>query len=165
MLPEHPDPGAYHADIEDDLAEGGGNLLVRVVSPQREVYAGRANWIVAPGAAGSFGVWPRHVSMVATLTSGMLRVGLPDHEKLEWVVRGSFLSVKANVVTVLIDEAITSPGDIDLDAVRGELDELTARLREALDERAYADALEQREWCRERIRFVERKPDWVPQNV
>lgn len=164
MLPDHKD-GQYHGGIEDDLAEGGARLVVRVVSPQGEVFAGRANWIVAPGADGSFGVWPRHVPLVAALSSGMMRIGLPDHEVVEYLVRGSFLSVRNNVVTVLIDESMTSSEGVDTDAVQARLEEVAGELSGRLDDAEYLRLLDEREWCRARLRFVERKPDWVPKNV
>ncbi len=164
LIPEHPDDGQYHGNVADDLARGDVRLQVHVVSPESEIFAGRANWITAPGAEGSFGVWPRHAPLVAALSSGMLRIGLPDRETMEWVVRGAFLSVKANVVTVLIDVAIDSPDDIDLEEVRAELAEVSAELRTKVDDVEYLRLLDHREWCQARIRFVERRPDWVPKH-
>lgn len=164
MLPDHTD-GQYHGSIEDELAEGGSGLFVRVVAPQGEVFSGAADWIVVPGVMGSFGVWPRHVSLVAELSSGLMRIGLPDHDHVEQVVRGSFLSVRDNVVTVLIDESIASAEAIDTDAVQARLDEVSTELTTNLDDAEYLRLLDEREWCRAQLRFVARKPDWVPKNV
>lgn len=165
LMPEHPNDGEYHGNVADDLATGDVRLRVSVVSPEREVFSGRANWITAPGADGSFGVWPRHVSMVSALSSGIMRIGLVDREKLEYLVRGAFLSVNANIVTVLIDKAVTSPDEIDVDAVKAELAETVEALKTKVDDVEYLQLLDHREWCQAQLRFVARQPDWVPKNV
>lgn len=165
MMHEHPNDGEYHGSVADDLATGDVRLKVSVVSPEAEIFTGPANWITAPGADGSFGVWPRHASLVAALGSGMLRIGLPNRDHLEYVVRGAFLSVNANVVTVLIDKAIASPDEIDIEAVRAELAKVAESLTKQIDDVEYLQLLDHREWCQAQIRFVERRPDWVPKNV
>lgn len=165
LMPEHPADGEYHGNIADDLATGDVRLSVSVVSPESEIFSGRANWIVAPGADGSFGVWPRHASLVAALSSGMLRIGLVNHETLEYLVRGAFLSVNANVVTVLIDKAVSSPEEVDVEAARAELAETSEAMTKRVDDVEYLQLLDHREWCQAQLRYVERRPDWVPKNV
>ncbi len=165
LIHEHPDDGEYHGNIADDLATGDVRLQVSVVSPEAEIFSGRANWITAPGSDGSFGVWPRHASLVAALSSGLLRIGLPNRDHLEYLVRGAFLSVNANTVTVLIDKAISSPDEIDLDAVRAELANVAEELTKRVDDVEYLQLLDHRDWCQAQIRYVERRPDWVPKHV
>ena len=149
----------------DAGAAGDGLLAISVVSPQAEIFSGRGRWIVAPGAQGSFGVWPRHAGLVATLSSGMLRIGLPGGDDLEYCVRGSFLSVSADVVTVLIDTVVSSPAEIEIEVVRAELVEVAEQLRGRLEDADHARLLDEREWLQAQIRFVERRPDWVPKHV
>ncbi len=155
MIPEHPDDGEYHGNIAKDLATGQVDLEVHLVSPERLIYEGPAHWVTAPGADGSFGVWPRHASMVAALTSGKLRMGLPGRERVEHIVRGAFLSVKANVVTILVDHVLTSPEEIDVEAVRQELAETLEALSQRMDEPEYVQLMDRRDWCQFRLRYAE----------
>ncbi len=154
LRPEHPNDGVYHGNVVDDVANGQINLHVRLVSPERELYAGEAHWITAPGADGQFGVWPRHVSMVAALSSGKLRIGLPGKEQVEYLVRGAFLSVNANVVTVLIDRAVSDVSEIDVEAAKADLAEVNERLTKRLDDVEYTQFLDRREWCQAQLRFA-----------
>lgn len=155
MLPEHPDDGVYHGNIVDDLAGGQIELQISLVSPERELYSGNGHWITAPGVDGQFGVWPRHMSMVAALGSGKLRIGLPEHERLEYLVRGAFLSVNANVVTVLVDTTVSSADEIDVEATREELAEVTERLGQRLDPVEYTQYQDRQAWCKAKLRFAE----------
>ncbi|MBS1847282.1 MAG: ATP synthase F1 subunit epsilon, partial [Actinobacteria bacterium] len=147
MLPEHPDDGVYRGSVADDLAMGQVELEVHVVSPERAIYEGQAHWVVAPGADGSFGVWPRHASLVAALTSGTLRMGLPGRDRVEYTVRGAFLSVKSNVVTILVDTVLTSPDQVDVPAVQAELAETIEAMSARMDEAEYVQLMDRREWC------------------
>ena len=154
MTPDHPHDGEYHGNIADDLAQGQVKLRVRLVSPERELYSGTANWIVAPGADGSFGIWPRHVSMVAALSSGKLRIGTSKDHATEYLVRGAFLSVNGNNVTVLIDRALTSPDEVDVEAAKAELAETVEALAKRVDDPEYVVLLDRREWCQAQLRYA-----------
>lgn len=153
MMPEHPTDSIHTGSIAEDLARGGVDLQVTVVSPSRELFSGSAHWVTLPGIGGQFGIWPRHVAMVAALGSGLLRIGLRDHSRAEFVVRGSFLSVADNVVTILVDLAVTKD-DVDADAARAELDEVNAELAHPANERVFGQLLERRDWCQARIKFA-----------
>ena len=126
LMPEHPPDSIHTASVAEDLARGQVELHVTVVSPSRELFSGDAHWVTLPGLDGQFGIWPRHVAMVAALGSGHLRIGLRDHSRVEFVVRGSFLSVADNVVTILVDLAVTKD-DVDEAAARAELEEIERR--------------------------------------
>lgn len=153
LMPEHP-PGSIHTgSVAEDLARGQVDLQVTVVSPARELFSGSAHWVTLPGIDGQFGIWPRHVAMVSALGSGLLRVGLRDHSRVEFVVRGSFLSVADNVVTILVDLAVTKD-DVDVEAARQELAETNAALEHPADEREFVRLLEFRDWCQARIKLA-----------
>ena len=127
LTPEHPRGTVRTSTLVEELAHGQVNLHVTVVGPQRQIFAGDAHWVTLPGADGQFGVWPRHVAMVAALGSGPLRIGLPDHSRAEFAVRGAFLSVANNVVTILVDQAVAKDEIVEADA-RRELEETNAAL-------------------------------------
>ena len=52
-------------------------LGVRVVSPEKVVYEGRASSLVAPAWDGQVGILPGHAPFLALLGSGELTVDLP----------------------------------------------------------------------------------------
>ena len=153
-MPEPPPGSVQSGSIAEDLARGGVDLQVTVVSPAKELFSGAAHWVTLPGINGQFGIWPRHVAMVSALGSGMLRVGLRDRTRLEFVVRGSFLSVADNVVTILVDLAVTKD-DVDVAAARQELEETNAALAHPTDGFEFLRLLEVRDWCQARIKLAE----------
>ncbi len=72
---------------------------------------------------------------------------------MEFVVRGSFLSVADNVVTILVDLAVTKD-DVDEAAARAELEEINTALATPASEVEFAQLLERRDWCQARIKLA-----------
>lgn len=155
LIPEHPPGSLRTTNLAEDLARGQVYLQVAVVSPQRRVYEGEAHWVTLTGIDGQFGVWPRHVAMVAALGSGPLRIGLPDHGRAEFVARGGFLSVADNVVTILVDEVVTKE-EIDVEAARRGLDETVADLAHPPNDREFVRLLDRRAWFQACLQFSAR---------
>ena len=153
MMPEHPQGSIHGGNIAEEVVRGQVELQVTVVSPQREIYKGEAHWVTMPGLDGLFGVWPRHVAMVAALGSGHLRIGLRNHGRAEFAVRGSFLSVAADVVTILVDEAMTKD-QVDEAVARSELQECIAELAHPTNDIEFARLLERRDWCQARLALL-----------
>jgi F-type H+-transporting ATPase subunit epsilon len=79
-------------------------LSVEVVSAERVVFAGDADMVVAPGAAGVLGILPRHAALLTTLTPGVLRIK-QEGDEVVMAVSGGFLEVLNNHVQVLTDAA------------------------------------------------------------
>lgn len=153
LMPEHPQGSIHTGSVAEDLARGQVDLKVTVVSPSRELYSDEAHWVTLPGIDGQFGVWPRHVTMVAALGSGLLRIGLRGNGRVEFAVRGSFLSVADDVVTILVDRAVTKD-EIDVEAVRAELAETNAAFTQSVDDAEFLRLLEHRDWCQARIKLA-----------
>jgi len=86
-------------------------MQVLVATAEREVYRGDADFLVAPGAAGELGIYPKHCPLLASLTTGELRI--TNGENVDEVfVSGGFIEVQPGMVTVLSDAAERA-GDID----------------------------------------------------
>jgi len=86
-------------------------MQVLVATPEREVYRGEAEFLVAPGAAGELGIFPKHSPLLASLTTGELRI--TNGESVDEVfVSGGFIEVQPDMITVLSDSAERA-GDID----------------------------------------------------
>jgi F-type H+-transporting ATPase subunit epsilon len=88
-------------------AAGGGlsgALHVVVISPERTIFEGEAESVVAPAWDGELGILRGHAPLMALLGEGDLRVrsgGRTEHFHVE----GGFLQVVDNVVTVLSERA------------------------------------------------------------
>ncbi|MBX6364169.1 MAG: ATP synthase F1 subunit epsilon [Gemmatimonadetes bacterium] len=79
-------------------------LTVSVISPERTIYEGPADLVVAPAWDGEVGILPHHAPMLTLLGSGDLRVRRGDMEE-RFFVSGGFLQVAGGVVTVLSERA------------------------------------------------------------
>jgi len=75
-------------------------LSVTVISPERKVYEGEADQVVAPAWDGEVGILRNHAPFVALLGEGDLRIRRGVAEERIFV-SGGFLQVADNVVTVL----------------------------------------------------------------
>ena len=80
-------------------------FLLDLVTPERTLFSGPVQELVAPGLLGEFGVLPGHANMLAELTTGRLVYRDESGEKL-MVAAGGFAEVTGERVTVLLDDAV-----------------------------------------------------------
>jgi F-type H+-transporting ATPase subunit epsilon len=92
---------------------------LRIVTPERLLLDEEVEEVVAPGAAGEFGVLPDHITFLTTLAPGRLvyRIGTERHVI---AIFGGYAEVVDNVMTVLADGAEPAR-QIDLEAARAAL--------------------------------------------
>jgi len=85
-------------------ASASGALNVVVISPERTIFEGRADAVVAPAWDGEIGILKGHAPLMSLLGSGEMRVtrgGITDR----FTIDGGFLQVVNDVVTVLSERA------------------------------------------------------------
>jgi F-type H+-transporting ATPase subunit epsilon len=88
-------------------------IHVDVVSAEKSIYSGLAEFVAAPGAMGELGIYPRHAPLLSRIKPGTVRIKVPDSTEEEvFFVSGGILEVQPGVVTVLADVAIRGH-DID----------------------------------------------------
>ena len=136
-------------------AATGRTLHLSVITPAKPVFDGAASSVVVPAFDGEWGVLPGHASLLALLGTGELRVTSPDGATHRLAVRGGFLQVHKNKVTVLTQEAVAAK-DISADALRAEMQKLDAEKPTKLDEREALAA--RREWAQARQRAARQLP-------
>lgn len=91
-------------------------LQVRIITPERIVFDGTADGVVATAWDGQFGILPGHAPMMVVLGIGELR--LRQGERFEWFAIGEgFLHVLDDVVTVLTPLA-EHAREIDVEAAK-----------------------------------------------
>lgn len=80
-------------------------LSVAVISPERTLFEGDADMVVAPAWDGEVGVLRGHAPMLVLLGDGELRVTGTGAGDRRFRVNGGFLQVADDVVTVLSEQA------------------------------------------------------------
>ena len=82
-------------------------LKVAIISPEKTVYEGEAEMVVAPAWDGEVGVLRGHAPMLVLLGAGEMRVRSGSGEQ-RFRVSGGFMQVADDVVTVLSESADTA---------------------------------------------------------
>ena len=77
-------------------------MHVTVVSPERGVFDGAADAVVAPAFDGQVGILPRHAPFLTLLGAGVLQVRQGDTSS-RFQVAGGFLQVVGDAVRVVAD--------------------------------------------------------------
>lgn len=80
-------------------------LHVSVISPEKILFEGEAESIVAPAFDGEVGILTGHAPMLTLLGTGSLRVGGPGAGGQRFKVSGGFLQVADNKVRVVTEQA------------------------------------------------------------
>ncbi|MGI8328961.1 F0F1 ATP synthase subunit epsilon [Actinomadura scrupuli] len=102
-------------------------LKVGLVSPERELWAGEADHVIAQTIVGSMGILPGHAPVLGVLVDGSV-VRIKPSDGRDWVsavVGGGFFSVAGNEVSVLAEHAELGE-DIDVAEAREALSQAQA---------------------------------------
>jgi F-type H+-transporting ATPase subunit epsilon len=95
-------------------------LHVELVAPDREVWSGDAEMVIARTTEGEVGILPRHASMLGELVPGAVRIRRSGADELVAAVHGGFLSVTEAGVSVLA-ESVELAAEIDVARARAAL--------------------------------------------
>jgi F-type H+-transporting ATPase subunit epsilon len=112
-------------------------LQFDLVSPERLLLSEDVDMVTLPGAEGDFGVLPGHAPVLSTLKSGVVEVKGVSKELSRLFVRGGFVEVNGDKVTVLAEEA-TALAELNLE-------ELDQNIRNTEEDLAAAKTDEDRE--------------------
>jgi F-type H+-transporting ATPase subunit epsilon len=77
-------------------------MNVLVLTPDKEVFQGKATSVQAPGLDGLFEVLDRHAAMVSALGEGQVRIKTADGQKLTFSIERGYMEVLQNEVSLLI---------------------------------------------------------------
>lgn len=102
-------------------------MQVQLVAPDRMVWSGEAEMVIARTVDGDIGVLPHHIPLLGVLVEAPVRIRREGEDELVAAVHGGFLSVGPDGVTVLA-EVVELAEEID-----------TGRARQALDRAAGSD--------------------------
>ncbi len=103
-------------------------LRLKIITPQRLVYDGEVEELVAPGELGEFGILPGHVPFLSVLFPGRLKFVNGDKEDV-FIIHGGLADVKDNTVSILTD-CSEKPKDVDVLAAEKDAEILQRQLDE-----------------------------------
>ena len=78
------------------------SLNLRIVSPEKVEYEGRADRVVVPGTNGEFEILVNHAPIISTLDSGRI-VFFDSEGNHEVNAKGGFVEVQKNNVNICVE--------------------------------------------------------------
>jgi F-type H+-transporting ATPase subunit epsilon len=113
-------------------------MNVELVAPDRKIWTGEAEMVIARTTEGDIGILPNHEPMLGVLVESPVRIKRTEGDELVAAVHGGFLSVTRDTVSVLA-EVVELAEEIDAararqsleDAKSGDDDEAKAKARRA----------------------------------
>jgi F-type H+-transporting ATPase subunit epsilon len=113
---------------ERQQGDGGRQLFCRIITPEKMVYDGEADLVMARIADGDVGVMVDHAPLVSTAEVGDVRIR--EGEELHvFATSDGFFKVAENLVQILVEEAVEA-GEIDTDAAANQIEEAERELSE-----------------------------------
>jgi len=117
---------------ERQQGDGGRQLFCRIITPEKMVYDGEADLVVARIADGDVGVMVDHAPLVSTAEIGDVRIR--DGEELHvFATSDGFFKVSENLVQILVEEAVEA-GEIDVDAAGNQVEEAEREFSEVSED-------------------------------
>ena len=110
-------------------------MQVELVSPERILYSGEAEMVIARSEGGDIAFLSGHAPFVGTLGVAKLRIQEAGGNEVAFAVHGGFVEVKDNRVTVLSDVA-EQASQIDVARARASLEAASSAGDEAAKRRA-----------------------------
>jgi len=104
-------------------------MTVEVVTPERVVYSGQAEMVIARGVQGDLGILPNHMPLVSPLKTAPVRIKTEGEKEVKMAVSGGFMEVRGDKVTILAETA-ELPGDIDVERAKAAKERAEKRLAE-----------------------------------
>lgn len=83
-------------------------MEVLVISPERTVFQGQAESLVAPAHDGEVGILPRHAPFMTLLGKGTLSIREGGATR-KFRVQGGFLQVVSNTVRIVAEQVQSEP--------------------------------------------------------
>ena len=106
----------------------GRQLFCRVIEPERVLYEGEADLVVARIADGDIGVMVDHAPVVSMVEIGAVRI-TQDDQRYVFATSDGFFKVSENLVQILVEEA-TPPDEIDVSEAESRVEEAENELSE-----------------------------------
>jgi F-type H+-transporting ATPase subunit epsilon len=103
---------------------------VELITPEGIAFAGDAEMLVVPGAAGELGILANHAPLISLLRSGETRITDEAGAVKRYATDDGYVQVRQNRAVVLVGEAVDAES-IDAGEASRRLDEARAALERA----------------------------------
>jgi F-type H+-transporting ATPase subunit epsilon len=113
---------------EGNQQQEGRQLFCRVITPEKVIYDGEADLVVARIADGDIGVKRDHAPVVSTVEPREVRI-YQDDEKYVFATSDGFFKVSENLVQILVEEA-AAPDEINVDEAESRVENAENELSE-----------------------------------
>lgn len=113
---------------DQNQQQGGRQLFCRVITPEKVIYDGEAEMVVARIADGDIGVKRDHAPVVSTVEPREVRI-YQDDEKYVFATSDGFFKVSENLVQILVEEAVP-PDEIDVEEAESRVEDAENELSE-----------------------------------
>jgi len=117
-----------------------GNMKVSIVTPEKAMWEGEADLVIARSPEGEFGIMRGHIPFLAALVPGLITV-VEGGGRQQYIVPGGFLEASGPVddyhVIVLADDA-EEAGDIDAAEAIKRIEQAQREKDEDVDQHAEA---------------------------
>ncbi len=113
---------------DQNQQQEGRQLFCRVITPEKVIYDGEVDMVVARIADGDIGVMRDHAPVVSTVEPREVRI-YQDDEKYVFATSDGFFKVSENLVQILVEEAV-APDDIDVEEAESRVEEAENELSE-----------------------------------
>jgi F-type H+-transporting ATPase subunit epsilon len=117
---------------DQNQQQEGRQLFCRVITPEKVIYDGEADMVVARIADGDIGVKRDHAPVVSTVEPREVRI-YQDDEKYVFATSDGFFKVSENLVQILVEEA-AAPEEIDVDEAESRVENAENELSELSDD-------------------------------
>jgi F-type H+-transporting ATPase subunit epsilon len=113
---------------DQNQQQEGRQLFCRVITPEKVIYDGEADLVVARIADGDIGVKRDHAPVVSTVEPREVRI-YQDDEKYVYATSDGFFKVSENLVQILVEEA-AAPDEIDVEEAESRVENAENELSE-----------------------------------
>lgn len=96
-------------------------MNVELVAPDRKIWSGEAEMVIARTTEGDIGILPNHEPLLGVLVESPVRIKRGEADDLVAAVHGGFLSVTRDTVAILA-EVVELAEEIDVARARQSLD-------------------------------------------
>jgi F-type H+-transporting ATPase subunit epsilon len=77
-------------------------IQCQIVTQDKSLFEGLADFVLAPGHEGQLGILPNHAPLLTTLKMGVIRIRHEGSEQV-FTITGGVLEVRPDIITVLAD--------------------------------------------------------------
>nr|WP_321377756.1 ATP synthase F1 subunit epsilon [uncultured Bacteroides sp.] len=78
-------------------------MKLEILSPEQTLYKGDVDVVTLPGTLGRFTILQDHAPMISSLKEGIIRIKPYEGEEVELSIKGGFVEVKRNQVSVCVE--------------------------------------------------------------